>query len=88
MVKLKYMGNVVTGKTVDEAKAKMFDLTAKYNYEVIFGTYQVKEGDTLRDIAFQYYKDTNMWTTIYKNNRIVIGDDPNIIKPGMILKIF
>ena len=49
----------------------------------------VKEGDTLSGIALKYYGSASkeMWMSIYNANKAVIGDDPNRIKPGQVLKI-
>ena len=47
-------------------------------------TYIVKKGDTLSSIAKKY---NTTWQKIYEDNREVIGDNPNIIKPGQELKI-
>ena len=46
--------------------------------------YTVKAGDTLSGIASQY----NMsWQELYAKNKFVIGNNPNIIKPGQVLTI-
>ncbi|TME90869.1 MAG: LysM peptidoglycan-binding domain-containing protein [Chloroflexi bacterium] len=50
-------------------------------------TYTVQDGDTLPAIANQVYGDANQWTAIYQANRSTIGDDPNLIHPGMPLSI-
>lgn len=47
-------------------------------------TYTVKKGDTLSEIAEKF---GTTWQTIYNNNREVIGSNPNLIKPGQVLKI-
>lgn len=47
-------------------------------------SYVVKKGDTLSSIALKYATD---WQTLYQKNKEVIGDNPNLIKPGQILKI-
>ena len=47
-------------------------------------TYTVKSGDTLSGIASRY---GTTWQKIYEKNKSVIGNDPNLIKPGQILKI-
>ena len=49
----------------------------------------VEEGDTLSGIALKYYSSASkdMWMMIYNANKTVIGDDPNLIKPGQVLKI-
>lgn len=50
-------------------------------------TYTVKEGDTLSDIAEQYYNSSAKWKVIYEANRRAIGDDPGRLKDGMKLVI-
>ncbi|NIV39458.1 MAG: LysM peptidoglycan-binding domain-containing protein, partial [Anaerolineae bacterium] len=49
----------------------------------------VEEGETLSSIALKYYDsaDKEKWMAIYEQNKDVIGDDPNMIKPGQRLKI-
>lgn len=47
-------------------------------------TYTVKKGDNLTSIAKKYH---TTWQKIYENNKNIIGDDPNLIKPGQILII-
>jgi nucleoid-associated protein YgaU len=47
--------------------------------------YFVQEGDTLSSIAQQTYKNgSELYTTaIYRMNQTAIGDDPNVIQPGV-----
>lgn len=47
-------------------------------------TYTVQSGDTLSGIANSY---GTTWQNIYNNNRDIIGSNPNLIKPGQILKV-
>ena len=49
----------------------------------------VEEGDTLSGIALKYYGSASkeLWMVIYDANKAMIGDDPNLIKPGQVLKI-
>lgn len=47
-------------------------------------TYVVKSGDTLSGIASKY--GTN-WKDLYNKNKSVIGNNPNLIKPGQVLVI-
>lgn len=47
-------------------------------------TYIVQKGDNLSKIAQKY---NTTWQTIYNNNRSVIGNNPNLIKVGQVLKI-
>src|SRR5947209_8910451 len=49
--------------------------------------YTVQPGDTLSGIAQQAYGDGNQWQTIYNANTQVIGNDPNLIRPGEVLYI-
>ncbi len=46
--------------------------------------YEVKSGDTLSSIALIY---NTTWQQLYEKNKDIIGDDPNLIKPGMKIKI-
>ncbi len=50
-------------------------------------TYTVKSGDTLYGIAKQILRDGSRWQEIYSTNVGVIGKDPNLIKPGQVLRI-
>lgn len=50
-------------------------------------TYTVKAGDTLWAVAKQQLGDGNRWREIYQNNVAVIGPDPNIIRPGQVLRL-
>ncbi len=49
----------------------------------------VEASETLSHIALKYYKSAakEKWMLIYEANKTVIGDDPNVIKPGQVLKI-
>lgn len=51
--------------------------------------HKVVAGDTLGAIALKYYKNAGKpyWMAIYEANKAVIGDNPNMIKPGQVLKI-
>ena len=51
--------------------------------------HKVVSGDTLSAIALKYYKNAGKpyWMAIYEANKAVIGDNPNLIKPGQVLKI-
>ena len=49
-------------------------------------SYTVKSGDSLSAIARKLTGSTN-WQTIYEQNKVVIGSNPNMIKPGQVLTI-
>lgn len=46
--------------------------------------YVVKKGDNLSKIAKKY---NTTWKSIYSKNNGIIGSNPNLIKPGMVLYI-
>ena len=47
----------------------------------------VVSGDTLSGIAQKYYDDAGKYLKIYEANKDVIGDNPDLIQPGMELVI-
>jgi nucleoid-associated protein YgaU len=50
-------------------------------------SYVVRSGDTLAKIARGVYGDYTKWRLIYQTNRVLIGDDPAALKPGMKLTL-
>ena len=81
--------SVLLNKTdIDKAKADM-QLKQK---EMQKAAKEVKKhvvvsGDTLSAIAKKYYDDAGKYMKIYEANKDVIGDNPDLIKPGMELII-
>lgn len=49
-------------------------------------TYTVERGDTLSQIAKQFYGKASEWNTIFQANRDQL-DDPDLIQPGQVLRI-
>jgi LysM repeat protein len=49
-------------------------------------TYTVGTGDSLSGIAVTHHLDGG-WQRLYQANHQLIGDDPNLIKPGQILNL-
>jgi len=49
--------------------------------------YTVKSGDSLSAIAEDKLGDGNRWREIYDANKDQIGADPDLIQPGMKLKL-
>ena len=50
-------------------------------------TYSVQSGDTLSAISAKVLGNANRWPEIYDLNKGVIGSDPNLIRPGMVLQL-
>lgn len=51
------------------------------------GTYTVRPGDWLSKIARDELGDIDLWHKLYDANRDVVGDDPNLIFPGQVLRL-
>ncbi len=49
--------------------------------------YVVVSGDSLSKIAKEQLGDAKRWPEIYEANKAVIGDNPNLIKPGQKLRL-
>ncbi len=50
-------------------------------------TYTVKAGDTLSDIAQSEMGDAKRWPELYAANKEAVGNNPDMIHPGLELKI-
>ncbi|MFI4874247.1 MAG: hypothetical protein ACIALR_02885 [Blastopirellula sp. JB062] len=50
-------------------------------------TYQVRPGDDLATIARQTLGDASRWGELFRLNRDLIGDYPDQMKPGMLLRL-
>jgi hypothetical protein len=50
-------------------------------------SYTVKNGDGLYTIAKRFYNDGTKWKQLYEKNKADIGKDPDLIKPGQVLKL-
>lgn len=51
-----------------------------------FAVHEVKAGDTLSEIAEQWYGDAALFRTIFEANRHLLSD-PDVIVPGQLLRI-
>lgn len=70
------------GYNADEVQKKVNELLS--NNKPVNKTYTVKSGDTLSGIASKY---RTTWQKLYEKNKATIGNNPNLIKPGQVLKI-
>ena len=50
--------------------------------------YMIRPNDYLIRIAYKEYGNPNEWRSIYRWNRLLIGDDPNLIYPYHELSLF
>ena len=77
-----------TKSDIDKAKADML----KKQKEMMKEAKEVKKhtvvaGETLSSISQKYYNDIGKYMKIYEANKAVIGDNPDLIKPGQELII-
>lgn len=50
-------------------------------------SHKVKARETLSSVAKKYYGAMQQWPEIYRANQAVIGNNPNLLRVGMVLKI-
>ena len=48
---------------------------------------EVQPGDSLWRLAEDHLEDPNRWVELYQANRTLIGDDPDVIIPGQVLRL-
>ena len=49
--------------------------------------HRVEAGEFLKQLAERYYGSAELWILIYEANEGIIGEDPNILSPGISLSI-
>lgn len=57
------------------------------NNKVVTKFHTVKQNESLWIIAKKYYGQGSSWSKIYEANKMVIGANPNLLKPGQTLVI-
>ena len=73
---------------IDKAKADMILKQKEMMKEAReVKKHMVVSGDTLSGIAQKYYNDAGKYLKIYEANKDLIGDNPDLIQPGMELVI-
>lgn len=81
-----HFGLKLYGEYVDAEKYIEVEISEK-NKLLKTDEYIVEKGDTLFDIASKFFVAGDFWPLLYRENEKVIGSDPNLIKPGQVLKI-
>jgi nucleoid-associated protein YgaU len=68
---------------------RSIDGDLEYKSPKFIAEHTVSGDETLSHIALKYYGSAvkEKWMLIYNANNAVIGDNPNIIRPGQVLKI-
>ena len=69
--------------------ARLKDVSLGQGGVKVMAEHTVGPDDTLSQIALKYYGSAgrDAWMVIYEANKAVIGENPGILKPGMVLKI-
>jgi nucleoid-associated protein YgaU len=85
-------GNPFRGRQMGRSTEEPMDAESMgegFNPEVVDvnDSYDVQRGDTLWDIAKRLYGDGSMWKRIYELNQREIGPNPNLIRPGLKLRV-
>ena len=71
-------------KAAEEAKAKA---ASKPRFTEFIAEHKVVSGDNLSFISQKYYNTQANFRLIYEANKEIIGDNPNLIRVGQVLKI-
>jgi LysM repeat protein len=71
-------------KAAEEAKAKA---ASKSRFTEFIAEHKVVSGDNLSLISQKYYNTQANFRLIYEANKEIIGDNPNLIRVGQVLKI-
>ena len=87
MIKLTFAGISVHAKTLNEAKAQMFDRVMNPAFiKTEYDEYVVQPGDSMYSIAEKLYGYGECWQSIAKLNRKTVRNASHIL-PGMVLKL-
>jgi nucleoid-associated protein YgaU len=74
---------------MDEKRQRMMGLRRDAPKTEFIAEHEVGPDDTLGHIALKYYGSAvkDKWMVIYEANKAAIGDNPNKLKRGLVLKI-
>jgi nucleoid-associated protein YgaU len=80
--------NLEKDNLMKSKKSKMKKMASRSGQKNL-GEYTVVSGDSLSAIAEKFYGASAAanWNVIYEANKELIGDNPNMILPGQVLKI-
>lgn len=83
----KIIGEATTS-TVTRVTSPNVQITNNDNSDSYSGlTYTVKSGDSLSSITKRSTGNSSNWKALYELNKSIIGDNPNLIKPGQVLRL-
>ena len=74
------------GKMLEERLPLKTDST-KENLDEKEGSYTVRKGDCLWNIAQEYLGDGMRWSSLYEQNKTVIGENPDLLYVGITLQL-
>jgi len=76
-----------TDQVIEEAEPTIISDKLKIVPVDADGIYTIQEGDCLWNIAQEKLGDATRWVEIYELNKDVIGSNPNLIHPNVILQL-
>lgn len=87
-------GNILDVPSADYLKRRYPELiggtdpmTGNSRAAIAGGTYTVREGDTLFDIARKQLGQASRWTELYEANRATLGENLENLRPGVTLRL-
>lgn len=82
-----HFGLKLYGEYVDPEKIIGYKELEKQQPLIKPDEYKIQKGDTLFAIASKFYIGGDLWPLLYSANEKIIGSNPDLIHPGMVLKI-
>lgn len=75
------------GAGAESTLGRQEDMTPAQPVSMTTASYTVQSGDSLSKIAKHHLGDAQRWHEIYEMNRAAIGDNPDMIHPGLELTL-
>lgn len=77
----------ITVETVENGTNKEMPNLVAEKASIDLDTYTTQKGDTLWSISVRAYGDGYQWTNVYKENKSIIGKNPNLLYSGLKIKL-